>query len=89
MSDSIKTLWEGKFKLLKIVEKNEEGEEQEIIRFDSQEFDILKFVDELMKLPENFRDTVLLGVIGELERLKIDLITIFTDAALKEDEGGD
>jgi len=81
------TLWKGEFELLKITERDEEGNPVEVIRCTSENFNVFDLVEAVMKLPENFRDTVVLSIIGELERIKIDLINIFTERTLAENVG--
>jgi len=82
-----RTLWKGEFELLKITERDEEGNPVEITRFSTENFNILDLVEAVMKLPENFRNTVVLSIIGELERMKIDLINVYTERSLAEDSG--
>lgn len=68
-----KLLWEGKIKLVAVITKKEGT-----LSFNTEEFDVGNLIDIILNLDEKWRYSLLLAIIGELERIKYELLNAFS-----------
>jgi len=64
-------LWEGKFKIEGVVD----GEEDKLV-FNTEEFNFDWFYEVIRKLKPNWKTSFIYSIIGELERIKLDLLVL-------------
>jgi len=69
-----KIFWEGKLKIEGIVE----GVEERLI-FNTEEFNIDWLTEFIRKLKSNWKTTFVYSIIGELERIKLNLLCLLEE----------
>ena len=74
-----RTLWEGKLKIEGIIE----GEEERLV-FNTEEFNYNWLSEIIKKLKPNWRTIFVYSIIGELEKIKLDLFCLLF--GLEEEE---
>jgi len=72
-------LWEGKFKIEGVV-----GDSEETLSFNTEEFNFDWLYEIIKKLKPNWKSTVIYCIIGELERIKLDLLVLCNEGKKNE-----
>jgi len=75
---NIKVLWEGKFKIEGIVD-----DRKEILSFNTEDFNFDWLYEVIKQLKSDWRTTVIYSIIGEFERIKLDLLCLCNECEKK------